>query len=259
MKDPAFYKTKNALDAASSINPEQEENDPFKLALEASIQEQIDTLMKEIDPTSLKMIPPEVRRAKLEKELRDSLDFSELGEQVATAINIFENEGQEYLTQEEHSTLLENLEQLRRQLDALEFSELGEETLRKAYAIPPEGLDLILKIGTEKFNQGKLNDSVAIFTFLSTLNPDDADYPYRLGIVAQKNEQYDQALQAYKTALALNPQLVGAHLFSAVCHFNCKRNEDVLKEVTEAKNILKTTDNKEEWPQLITYIEKLVA
>lgn len=259
MKDPNLYNINQLRGLNAEPLANSQEDDPFKLALDASIQEQVDLLLQEQDPSISQLLPREARRKKLEKEVRESLDFSELEKQIVLAVKILETEGHRYLTHDEHSSLLENLDQLRHQLDAIQFSDVNDESLRKAYAIPAKGLESILKIAIEKFNKEELLNSQAIFTFLSTLNPYDADYAYRLGIVAQKNEQYKTALQAYNAALSLDPQLIGAHLYAALCHIKCERKDEASKEVELAKEMMKRIEVNEDWHQLLAYIERMLG
>jgi hypothetical protein len=68
-------------------------NDPYSVAIEKSIQEEVDIMLANQDPNQKKFLPLKTHRAKLEQELRQSIDLSEFGDHVTIAINILIKEG----------------------------------------------------------------------------------------------------------------------------------------------------------------------
>jgi tetratricopeptide (TPR) repeat protein len=235
------------------------EKDPFELALDKSIKEQVDARIKDENPLENQLIPPQIRRAKLEEEIRKELKSYELEKQVNAALSILVYEGQNYLSNEQHTKLIDDLGVLLHQLDSLDLSIINSGVLKTALSVPQETIALILRIAIDKFNQKLLLDSLAIFTFLSILKDDEPDYIYRVGLVSQECERFEQAIEAYQAAKLLAPEFIGSHIFSAQCYLKIGKRDSALEEVAKAKVILKSIEFPEFWRKHITDIEVLLA
>lgn len=263
MHDPSLYdlmhgNQNNIKKKVLDKNPTNKKNDPFEIALEENIQHQVDELMKEQDLHELKLLNPAGIRAKLEQEVRQSLDQSEFEQHIAKAVNILETEGNRYFSSEEEMVLNEDLNNLRNRLNTMEFAQTGNVNFDDIYKISTESMDSILRVAIAKFDEGLLEDSLALFTFLSLLDGKNADYAYRLGIISQKNQRYDLALMAYKNASELDSNMIAPHYFAAECYLVFDKKDEALKELTEAKNILKI-GNQEEWNDLIADMERQLS
>lgn len=255
-----------SFDAVGEGNPQpkilptaDEAAEQRKLALEESIKEYVDMKMKEEDPMNNQLLPRAVRREKLFEEVRKTLDFSELEKNVTTALKIFKDEGQRYLSETEYAALLQEIKQMGFRLKSLDVKNLDEERLKSVYDFSPECLNSILKIGVAKFNEGLLPECQSVLTFLTTIKADEPEYEYRLGLVAQKSGQYDIAVRAYEAATNLDPQLIEAHIFAAQCYLNIQQRDNAIKELDKAKNILKSTKVEQDWQEQISNIEILLA
>lgn len=234
------------------------EQESFESALENSIQKYVDELLKEEHPAD-NLLPLAARREKLIHEVRESLDQGDLESHVATAVSIFMNEGQRYLSNQEYAGLAKDIDDLRTRVKSVDPRSIDENKIKAIYAISPQSLDSIFKIGLAKFNEGSLPECLSIFTFLTTIKSDDADYKYRLGLIAQKNACYDVALRAYTDATKLDPQLIGAHIFASECHLIKGHKEAAVKELNEAKDIFNKYDVDQGWKDQISNMETLLA
>jgi tetratricopeptide (TPR) repeat protein len=195
----------------------------------------------------------------VEQEVRKSLDLSEYDSYMNSAFKILRNEGHEYLDETAFKALIDALDKLHYQTAQLNISSLSDESLRDAFAIPEEIRQLILKIGIAKFNSGSMEGSLAIFTFLSTLNSDEPDYWYRLGLVAQKSEKYELALKSFAATSWLAQDFIGSRIFATQCYLQMGLRNDAETELEEAKYIIETFDVPEKWHRHIEDLKVLLA
>lgn len=259
MHDPTLYSNGYHNENLPENISNNKENGAFDLAYNLSITQYIEELLLKEDPSLSKLQPKEERRKKLELELSETLDFSEIGEFIDKAVLILnDRKSCSCLTDEEHRLVLEDLEKLRLQINSLEFNELSDETLKTAYSISKSVSTSIFNVGLSKFHDGLLPESLALFSFLSLLESDDPDIAYRLGIISQKNGRYDLALRAYTAASALEPTLIGSRLFAAQCYLSIGQPENALKEIEDAKQIFKISDVQGEWKTLVSDLEGLI-
>lgn len=232
-------------------------DDSDDLALEEAIKEQVDNLMAIENDPSMKFLPLEARRAKIEHEVRAALDFSELGKTVGLAYEILRKEGSIYLNTEENVILQESLDQFCEQLENVEIKELTDEKMNAALALSEKSKHLILKIGIEKFRQEKIEETLEILTFLTTIDEEEADYWYRLGLVAMKSGKYDLGLRAFTTTSDLAPDFIGGHLNAAECYLKIGKRLEADSALKEAKKCLKSEEAKD-WGDRIHEIEQLI-
>jgi tetratricopeptide (TPR) repeat protein len=261
MQDPTLsimlhrndIKAKSKDSSSNSIN----QTSAFNKALEKNIKEYTDALIKELDPDNFKFLSQSSLQEKIEKEVGETLNFAETGDLIVCAIKIIINEGHSYLSNENYETLISEIEKIKSKIDALDFDQLNNESFKSAFSIPENCRDHILNIGISKYNAGLLPDSLALFTFLSNLDKGDADYAYRLGIIAQKNGRFDLAIEAFTIASDLNPQLLGSRLFTAECLLASNQIEKAAQLLAEVKEITKNHADTE-WQALIAEIESKI-
>jgi tetratricopeptide (TPR) repeat protein len=204
-------------------------------------------------------LSPEAYREKLEAEVRNSLDLTEFSQHVTNAVRILQNEGQRYLSKHENDDLMENLDNLRYRLANIDLNHLENDILKTTLLISKESCASIQKIGIAKYSEKHLSDSLSIFAFLASLDSENPDYWYRLGLVAQESELNDLALRAYATVLQLAPEFIGAKVFIAQCYLNTKQRDKALIELAEIKNLLKTTKTPQNWNKHMLALESLLA
>ena len=231
----------------------------FKTALENSVEEQVDLLMKETDPAHYALNPWQIRRAKLKNELLESIDLKELSSHHSAAIRILKNEGKSYLNDEENQALLIALDQMRDQLEKLDLRSLDDSSFRKALAISEDVHSLILGMGITAFTRELFSDSLSIFAFLSLIDPENPEYWYRLGLAAQQLEQYKLAIQAYAATANLAPEFIGVHIFSAQCYLKTGQRSAAQVEFAAAKEIEKKVGVEKDWASGLKDIENLIA
>ena len=266
MVDPSLFdmmhgaaptKSKKNNNPAPSTSAKELSKD--ELAFEEAIKREVDRILANEDPTANKLISPEVRRAKIEQEVRAAADSSKLEKYMTNAFKIMRVEGLTYLEKNEHETLQQNLDKFSERLRNLDPSELTSENLKAAMAIPLENQKSILKIAIAKFNEGLLEDSLAMFTFLTTVDEEEPDYWYRLGLVAHMGGNYDLALEAFTTTSQLAPSFIGAHIYLAECYCNNRKRGDATTELQKAKDLFNANKALEEWQGNIQEVESMLA
>lgn len=231
-------------------------NNELESALNQAIKEQVDIQMGALDPHEMQLLSPELRRAKLEQEMRNDLNLSESREQMALAVKILLEDGPQFLEKEEYTKLQENIVKISQNLEGLK--KFDAETLQSAFILPPECGYSILKIAKDKYIQGLIDESLAVFHFLTLVNPHEADYWFRFGLAAQKCGKYPLALSAFATVSDLAPEFLGAPIFAAYCHLKMDSKEGALAELASAKKIVEKTQGEEMWKSHISDIEALL-
>lgn len=267
MTDPALFdmlhggnNLKNKRQVAASVLSDAPSTGPsFDGAIEKSITAYVDNAMKEDDPNYSKFLSKSGRREKIEKEIREALDFSETGELIVSAMKILVRDGHSYLSNQDYQLLMLEIEKLHDQIDAVEFEQLSDESFKAIFTMAESCYDLIFRISISKFNEGLLPDSLALLTLLSNLKPEDADYIYRLGLIAQKSERFDLALRAYTIACSLDSQFLAPRLFAAECYLSCSQLEKARQALEEAREIIKIANVDPEWIELLTEIESILT
>lgn len=261
MPDPSLFDMMHGVMAPHKHEthpPKEVEKDRYQLALEETIKQYVKTLMEEEDLSRCSLISPEMRRIKLEQELLEAVDMPEFGQYLSSAIQILEHEGGNYLEKEEYQSLLSEIDTLRSHIENLDLNTVDDSSLKEALAVPASARASILKVGISKFTEELFQDSLSIFTLLSTLDTEDPDYWYRVGLTAQRSKQYPLAIKAYAACSDLAPEFLGARIFSAQCYLKTGNKDQALSQLAEAKNILKTSKAEEEWSTQIENIEELL-
>jgi tetratricopeptide (TPR) repeat protein len=233
--------------------------DRFESALDQEIEAHVDSLLESDPFPDNKLITPAMRRMKLEQQVRESLDFTEFGQKISLGVSILRIGCEQQLEKEEYDALIRSLDELKERLSSLNLRELENETLQEALRVPAQCGPYILKIGINKFVQGLIAESLALFLFLTLVNPGDPDYWFRLGLVAKKTENYPLALSALETTSELAPEFIGAYVYAAYCHMKMDERECALAGLAKAKELLKTTQGEEEWQEHISNLEILLA
>lgn len=185
--------------------------------------------------------------------------MSEFKNHVQTAMNIFRTEGINYLEKDENEAFIKDLDSFDLKLKNLDAETLKNESFEKIVYLSPESRASILKIGIGKFSENLLNDSLSIFAFLSSLEADNPDYWYRLGLVAQKCDLNELALKSFIVTSELAPGFAGSHIYAAQCYLTLDQPDNAKNEVDSVKAILKESPGEESWNQTVVDIENLLA
>lgn len=227
----------------------------LKQVLEESIIKYVDDLIDNQDPAKTNLIPPAVRREKIKNEVQHALDLNPFRKHIGNAVKILRNDGKKYLSSEEYIALLKSLVDLHSSLESPNLDKSYKEIVH----IPMESCQSILKIGIVKFKEKHFENALSIFAFLVSLEANNPDYWYRLGIAAQEGKHYDLALHAYAEVLHLAPEFIDARIFIVQCYVESKQREKAIAKFAEIKKLLKTNQKGEIWRNLLRGIENLIT
>lgn len=248
MTDPYLYEL---MHQKVLIEGEQDQ-DTYADAYENEIHKIVDEIVN--DQQNPGLLPSDVYRTKVEKEIRDLTCTADFGDRIQLSIDIIRKEGAEYLDGEAFSALIENLDLIAKNFQELDSENINDESLANSLEVTPSNSSSILKIGIEKFQTGLFLDSLAIFTFLTLLNPDDPDYWFKYGITAAHEGKYELALKAYEASSSFAPEFIGPYLFSAECCLALGQRDSAQQFLNKIKTLNEL--NSSEWQEYIDKIEK---
>lgn len=259
--DPSLCDLLHGIRPSKNKTPAENhlEKRPFDAAFDLAIKKEVDQMIEKEDPSQHKLLTLQSRRAQLEQELRSDVEMSEFGTHLINALNILRNEGKNYLENEEYEQLIQAIDQQNQQIAKLEPSTLNDENLLAALTMSQANLASILKVGIDKYSQGLPNESLSIFSYLSSLDATNPDYWYRLGLVAQTCEQFDLALRAFAATAQITPEFIGNRIFAAQCYLHLDQREAAIKELEAARSLFEKSTPNEEWQKHIEDIENLLA
>ncbi len=247
MKDPALQLKLNSFNKTK---------DKFDEAIEKDIRSYVDSLTFEDDPNVSKLLTPQMKKAALFEKIKADAQMPELVEFLDTAFDFIKTEGLHYLDSQTHENLLLEFDHASEMLEHIDLSGKIPEQLKSLLQISDEAMLSIFKIAVGAFFEEKSQESLSIFVLLTSLDATDSDYWFRLGIAAQKCGNMDQALEAYGLSKELNPEIIGARLFSAECFLNQKDQDSATNEIDEAKKIISFSDIDPVWLDLLSALEE---
>ncbi|MGZ6298436.1 MAG: hypothetical protein ACXWM2_03480, partial [Parachlamydiaceae bacterium] len=120
-------------------------------------------------------------------------------------------------------------------------------------------MSAILEMAIQCFVSEEFDSCLSILILLTTLAQENPDYWLRLGIVAQKTENYSLALKAYGITLELVPSAVAPLLFSVECYLLNGQPEKASEAIEEVKKIALTTEQDLIWLDLLAKVEAIMA
>lgn len=191
-------------------------------------------------------LPEEVIKARLSENFIEACSMSDLNEKISTAIQIIHNEGCNYLDPHSWNNLKKHLDISIERLHVVGFDP-EEMSFQELLGFDDETLSAVETIARKKFQQKKILDSLALYSFLSTVKGDHPVFWLRLGIVLQENNEFEKAIRAYDLCREFDPQNIGAELYSAECHIALNNKEEASNRATEAFRLINEQLGEERW------------
>lgn len=202
-----------------------------------------------------KLIPESIKREKLKEELKNSVKCLDFDISLGPAFETLLKSRLFYIEEDLYEQMLSQLSNISDYVDQIDFTQPVEESFYNLFHISKSTMQTIFEIGLAKYNEEEFDASLSIFYLLSILDRDNADYWYRLGVVSLEIEKLAQALQAFAFTIYLNPNLMGARIFSAQCYIKLKEIEDAKAELAEIKKNSAKISSEPIWRELIANIE----
>jgi tetratricopeptide (TPR) repeat protein len=80
--------------------------------------------------------------------------------------------------------------------------------------------DLVMLLAELLYEKNEIEKAVGVLDTAFTKEPDNHIFPYTIGLIYQKTEQYRKAIAAYKMAVDLAPEEVKIHTNIGTCYYN---------------------------------------
>lgn len=243
-------------------NPDSDETgskSKFELELEKELDAFVEGLKLDEDPDHPALQSPKFKRQKIKMELKEATKLPELFGPVNNGIDVIFSEGPNYLSEEEYHTLVLDLAMSITHLADIGIQETGQNDLQIIARISDTSIKALEKIAVAKFDEERYADSLGILCLLSILVPGYSEYWFRLGIAAQKTENYNLASKAYSITLDLYPDNIGARLFAAQCFIERSLIDDAKAEISMAKERLKSGGVDKVWLDFLQAIESTMT
>lgn len=261
MADPFLASLIHGEEVKSKVSetvPLEDKNNRFAEEMRKEIAQQVKEIPIENDPSN-QLLSVELKRARLEAEMLEALEMKDVNQQGEIAVAILAQEGKRYLAAGELENLKAQFLQASHHLAEDDINQLIDED-QIASGFNAEALAAIEKVAVAKFDEEQYSGSLALFVFLTLLDPGNANYWLRAGIASQRNGNETAALQYFVAATEIDPEMCEAHVFAADCYLNQKRNEDADKHHACAKQIFAAMDIKpQSLYELFETIEALIT
>jgi tetratricopeptide (TPR) repeat protein len=96
----------------------------------------------------------------------------------------------------------------------------AETVLREGIELYKNSDDLILLIVELLYDADECNAAVIVLDSATVRSPEKYIFPYTKGLVYQKKERYEEAIEAYKKAIEVDPDKQSAYTNIGTCYFN---------------------------------------
>lgn len=234
------------------------EKDRFDVEIERQIDAYVATLYLDEDPSQNQFNTPQMKRSKTKAEMKESLKLSELSSYLETGYNLLSKEGSQFLEKDAYESMIANLNQIESVLTTLDLAVGKKENFQKSLKITDATIQSIFKIAVEKFNQDHYGDALVLFVMLTTFVPEDADYWYRAGMSAHRCEKFNLATKLYSTAISLDTQIIGAHIFNIDCLIKCELDSEAAESIAKFENIKESISIDNYWDNLLKQLKSLL-
>jgi len=236
--------------------PVRHKKDKYDEAMEREIKLYLDSLLVEEGAVGSQLVTANMKRARLLEELKEKLKMVELAEHIKSAFSFIRSEGLQYLEPAIHEKLLLEFQNAAKLLEEFDLTQEMPNNFQEMLAISDDAMEIIYRIGTAAYMEGRWQSSLSVFVLLATLNQSYPEYWFRVGIAAQKNDHLDLALKAYAMTSSMSPELIGPRLFAAECLLANGSTMEAMEQLKEAKKIKEKSDVEPVWLDLLSSLEK---
>lgn len=236
----------------------KEEKNRFEIALEKQIDNYVDAMELDDDPSHKELLPPKLRREKIKTELKAAAKMVELSQLLESAVKLLLSEGASYLSEESYKLLISDFSDAYTRISNMNLDQPSDVDVSALIQMSDQSLDAIATIATDKFSNELYLDCLSLFSLLSVINPGYAEYWFRLGMAAQKSGNLDLATRGYAAAAQIDPKHIGARLFAAECYAQRKLFAEAKTEYEAAKEIARNNEVEKMWLDLLPMTESLI-
>lgn len=209
--------------------------DRYELAMEKYLDEYVSFIPLDDEVLKNSLMTPFMKRARLKEQAREELDMSWLSPHIEFAFKILNNPINLKLDAEKHQSFIEEFLNVTSKLDSLSLDDSSDNNFQNMLSISDNSMLVLWNTALNKYSEEDYKSSLAIYALLSVLESDNQEYWLRVGIVAQKCEDYQTALKGYSNALSLNPNNLEARLLRADCYLKSNQRLAAENELQYAK------------------------
>jgi tetratricopeptide (TPR) repeat protein len=221
--------------------------------LDKEIDAYVDSMPIEEDPNPLQS--SKMKRESIRHDIKEAVQLPELSKLLESAVGLIFLEGAKYLTSEQNHQLIADFTNASTIFSNLHLSDTTDKNLQELTQISDDSMKSMVTIAIAKFTEERFEDSLALFSLLSILNPAYSEYWFRMGIAAQKCQNYELASRAYEAATQLDPKLIGARLFASECFTERQMPDQARAEIAAAKKIAEENPVDQMWLDLLQSLE----
>lgn len=133
--------------------------------------------------------------------------------------------------------------------DATAARAAAEEAVR----LKPNYTEALFLLAQLDINEGKVDSAISIVAGIAQLEPQNPARRYQLGVLLASAKRLDEAVEAFKQAIALDSQYANAHYYLGLTYAEQGKPEDAIKELTIVRDLSETNNAVEE---LITQLRE---
>lgn len=229
--------------------------------LEKSVDELVDELAKKAAEEKMFQQGPNALQgfsellSQFKRKYQKEFIMKSLGDSLVQAVEVILEEGPHDLSEKEWEQVSKGI------VNHIELikdeSPSQEKNFQEFLSLNKENLHLIEKIANRQYFDHHYPASIAIYIFLSQLDPQNFHYYQRLGIVYQSSHLLKEAIQAYDSALQLNPDDLPTHLFLSEC-FCLLEQKTQAQEEWEKIQALRATAHDPVWDNYSKALEMAI-
>lgn len=119
----------------------------------------------------------------------------------------------------------------------------AESEFKRVLELQPQNMPAHFNLGVTLLNERRPEDARAAFTQMLAQDANSADAHYGLGLALADEDKYQAAIDEFKTAAGLNPQISGIYLEIGNCYGKLKRYDEAIAAYLQEKE--KTGDGPE--------------
>lgn len=244
------------LHGGLKTNKSNFEKDKFELAIDKEIEGLIED---EESALPNPMISKDMKKMKLKKNLQENDISNKLNNHIQDAIQLIYDEKGHHLSEEEFQLIESDLVKASLTLEELDLDIINyRQNIHEILSFSDETLQIMHRLATDKFQEKCYRECLAIMVFLSTLEQNNSEQWFHLGIAAHKNEDPELAIEAYTAAISLDPKIVGARLLASECFLTLNKKQNALELIDEVRNLSLEEELNPEWQQLFYLLNEYI-
>lgn len=235
-----------------------EERSQFEIVLDKEIDNYVDAMEIEEDPSHQDLLSPTLRREKIKTELKTAIRMEDLSQLIESAVKLLLAEGANDLSQETYKLLISDFSDAYTRISKINLEQASDLNISALAHLSNESLEAIAVIAIDKFSKELYYDSLSLFSLLAIINPGHAEYWFRMAIAAQKFGNLELATRAYATTIELDSKHIGARLFAAECYAMRNLKDEANAEFAEAKKIAANNKTEKIWLDVLSAVQSFI-